>query len=142
MYNRARSVLAETEEPTVLTQILRTETEIEPTCICSMESKRNRNRMLEPRLTEKAVFIEKCTILPCFNISCSKRQFKLIEKNAKSINRLKKIITILITLNVASKSCSIFQKCDYFQAKIVEFLEPLEPWNRTFQNRNLKLDLW
>ena len=101
---RARSVLAETEEPTVLTQILRTETEIEPTCISSTEWKRNRNRTSEPRVTEMAVFLKKWAILPYFNISFPKRKFKLIEKRVKLRNRLKKIISIVIYFE-----CSIWE---------------------------------
>ena len=58
-FSRARSVLAETEEPAVLTQNYRTETEIEPINSTFLRTGRNRNRFLEPRVTETAVFGEK-----------------------------------------------------------------------------------
>ena len=57
---RARSVLAETEEPTVLTQILRTETEIEPIFAKFQNRERIGTEIIEPWVSE--VFFE--TIFP------------------------------------------------------------------------------
>ena len=50
--NRAGSVLTETEEPAVLEQFFKTETEIEPIYEETLEPLKNRNRISEPRVPE------------------------------------------------------------------------------------------
>ena len=49
---RAGSVLTETEEPAVLEQFFKTETEIEPIYEETLEPLKNRNRISEPRVPE------------------------------------------------------------------------------------------
>ena len=50
--SRAGSVLTETEEPAVLEQFFKTETEIEPIYEETLEPLKNRNRISEPRVPE------------------------------------------------------------------------------------------
>ena len=52
LYSRAGSVLTETEEPAVLEQFFKAETEVEPIYEETLEPLKNRNRISEPRVPE------------------------------------------------------------------------------------------
>ena len=107
MFIRAGSVLTETEEPAVLEQFFKAETEVEPIYEETLEPLKNRNRISEPRVPEFNQFHGK--IDEIYKNLSNSGEFKPISRK-KLIEKCKSVTVLKLSPNFL-QNCNFVEIC-------------------------------